>query len=176
VLLHDSRVWYSALVAIVAIARLGELRLSRRHEHALRARGGHEVGAGHYPAMVAVHVGALVFAPLEVWVLDRPLVRPLAVAMLLLLAATFALRYWVIRTLGERWTTRVIVLPGLPLVSSGPFRFLRHPNYLAVALELPALALIHTAWIAAVVFGLLDLAVLRVRIAVEDRALRQSIG
>jgi methyltransferase len=87
------------------------------------------------------------------------------------LAATTTLRYWVIATLGDRWCTRVIVVPGAPLVDGGPFRWLRHPNYLAVALEVPALPLVHTAWLTALVFGTLDLAVLRARIRAEDAAL-----
>jgi len=91
-------------------------------------------------------------------------------------AATMALRYWVIATLGERWTTRVLVLPGAPLVASGPYRFLRHPNYLAVVLEVVALPLVHTAWITAVVCGAANLLVLALRIRVEDAALGRGAG
>jgi methyltransferase len=167
----DSRLWYAALVVIVALARLAELRISARHARALRAAGGVEHGAVHYPAMVFVHAGVLIAAPLEVFLLDRPFVPWLAAPALAALAGSFTLRWWVIATLGLRWCTRVIVLPGAPLVTRGPYRLMHHPNYLAVAIELPALALVHTAWIAAVVFGGLNLIVLRVRVAVEEAAL-----
>ncbi len=171
--LFDSRIGYTGLVALVAIERVAELLISRRHFRSLRARGGIEAGAGHYPFMVAVHAGVLVACPLEVFLLARPFVVALALPMLALLAGTFALRYWVMATLGERWCTRVVCLPGAPLVARGPYRFLRHPNYLAVALELPALALVHSAWISALVFSALDAWVLRRRIRVEDAALRR---
>ena len=166
--------WYMGLVALVALVRIAELVLSRRNYRRLIARGGIESGSGHYPLLVAVHVGFLAACPLEVAALDRPFLPALGVPMLVLLAVTFALRYWVVATLGERWCTRVVVVPGALLVATGPYRFLRHPNYLGVALELPALALVHTAWLSAVVFGSLNLAMLRVRIRVEDAALRLS--
>jgi len=162
---------YTMLVGAVALTRLAELVRARRNRRALTARGGVEVGAGHWPAMVAVHAGLLVTAPLEVWLAGRPLIPALAASMLGVLAVTFAVRYWVITTLGDRWTTRIIVVPGAPRITRGPYRWLRHPNYLAVALEVPALPLVHTAWITALVFGLANLVVLAVRIRCEDRAL-----
>lgn len=121
--------------------------------------------------MVALHAGFLAAAPLEVVALGRPFLPPLGLGMLGLFGLAVALRAWVIATLGERWCTRVIVLPGAPLVTGGPFRFLRHPNYLAVAIEMPSLALVHTAWLSALVFGGLNLLLLRTRIRVEDAAL-----
>jgi methyltransferase len=169
-LLSDTRFWYTLLVALVACARLCELRYSRRNELRLRAQGAVESGAAHYPALVALHASWLFAAPIEVWALSRPFVPPLAAVMGLLLSVAFSLRYWVITTLGERWTTRVLVLPGKPPITGGPFRFLRHPNYLAVVVEVPALALVHTAWITALAFGVLNVVILAVRIRVEDRA------
>ena len=151
--------------------RLAELAWSARNARRLRALGGVEAGAGHYPVMVAVHAGFLAAAPLEVLVLGRPFVPALGLPMLALYLGTLALRWWVIATLGERWCTRVIAVPGAPLVTGGPFRFLPHPNYLAVAIEIPALALIHTAWLTALVFGSLNGLVLKTRIRVEDEAL-----
>lgn len=148
--------------------------LSRRHARALLARGAVESGARDYPWMVAVHSTLLVAAPAEALLLDRPFLPWLGWPMLALVAATMALRYWVVATLGERWTTRVLVLPGAPLVTRGPFRFLRHPNYLAVALEVVALPLVHTAWLTALLWGTANLLVLRRRIAVEDAALGRS--
>jgi methyltransferase len=168
----DSRALFTLLIAAVALERLVELLISRRHERALRARGAVEAGAGHYPVMVAIHAALLVGAPAEVWLLDRPFLPWLGWPMLALVAATMALRYWVIATLGERWATRVLVLPGAPLVAGGPYRFLRHPNYLAVAVEVVALPLVHTAWLTALVCGAANLAILAWRIRVEDAALR----
>jgi len=172
----DSRVAYTALVALVALMRLIELRISRRNVAALKARGGLEVGAGHYPWMVLLHASFLAGCVLEVWLLDRPWLRALGVPMLALFAAGMGLRHWAIRTLGARWSTRVIVLPGEPLVTTGPFRWLRHPNYLAVAVEVAALPLVHAAWITAVAFSVLNGMLLRERIRVEDAALSKWSG
>jgi len=167
----DSRLLYTLLVLLVAGERLAELGISRRHERRLRARGAVEAGAGHFPAMAALHAVWLAACPLEVWLLARPFLPPLAAAAGLALALTMALRYWVIATLGDRWCTRVLVPPGEPLVASGPYRWLRHPNYLAVAVEVFALPLIHTAWLTAAVLGGANLLVLAVRIRSEERAL-----
>lgn len=168
----DSRLLFAGLVAAVATLRLLELRISRRNFRALVARGGVEHGGSHYPWMVALHTGWLVAAPAEVWLAHRPLLPPLAVAMLLLLAAGTALRMWAIASLGGRWCTRVVVVPGLPLVNGGPYRWFRHPNYLGVMLEMVALPLVHSAWITAAAFGGANCLLLRRRIAVEERALR----
>lgn len=167
----DHRVAYTLLVAAVGAERLAEVALSRRNERWLVARGAVESGAEHYPWMVALHAGFLVSCVAEVWLLRRPLVPPLAVAMGVVLLAAMALRLWTMATLGRRWTVRVLTVPGEAPVTGGPFRFLDHPNYLAVALEVAALPLLHTAWLTAVVFSALDGVLLRARIRVEDRAL-----
>jgi methyltransferase len=172
----DSRVLYTALVLLVALQRLAELAVSRRHERRLRSRGAAEAGAGHYPWMVALHAALLVSCLAEVWLLDRPFVPALAAAALVVLVAATCLRVWTLRTLGERWTTRVLVLPGEALVTAGPYRYLRHPNYLAVALEVAALPLVHTAWATAVAFSALDALLLRVRIRAEEQALERASG
>ena len=156
--------------------RLVELAVSRRHIARLKARGAVEVGFSHYPWMVAVHASFLVACVLEVWLLDRPWLPPLALAMLTLLVAAAALRYWVIATLGERWSTRVVLVPGEAPVATGPFRWLRHPNYLAVVVEFLALPLVHTAWLTAVVFSVAHAFVLRARIAVEEAALAGEVS
>lgn len=169
--MNGSQLAFLALVLAVAGERVAELVVSRRHEGPLRERGAREAGAGHYPVMVALHTGLLAAAPAEVLLLDRPFLPWLGGPTLALVAATMALRWWVIATLGERWTTRVWVLPGAPLVAAGPYRWLRHPNYLAVAVEVVALPLVHTAWWTAAVFGLGNLWLLAHRIRVEDRAL-----
>jgi methyltransferase len=170
----DTRLLYTLLVAAVAAGRLVELRIAERHRRSLLARGGVEAGAGHYPWMVALHTAFLIVCPLEVWLLDRPFIPGLAAAMLVLFASAVALRWWVIATLGERWTTRILFLPGASPITGGPYRFLRHPNYLAVAAEIAALPLVHTAWLTALVFSALDAWLLRVRIRAEEAALAGS--
>ena len=169
----DSRVLYLGLIGLVVVERLAELILTRRNAARLRARGGFEAGQAHYPAMVVLHTGLLVAAPLEVWMMDRPLIPPLAIAGLVTLVATMSLRYWAITTLGDRWTTQVFVVPGEAPVRGGPYRWLRHPNYLAVLVEVAALPLIHTAWWTALAVSLGNAWVLRVRIRAEERALEE---
>ncbi|MGW3912697.1 isoprenylcysteine carboxyl methyltransferase family protein [Streptomyces sp. NPDC005070] len=163
--------WYALLVAAVAAERVGELVVARRNERWSRARGAIEVGRGHYPAMVALHTALLLGCLAEVWLADRPFVPALGWSMLAVLTGAQALRWWCIATLGFRWNTRVIVVPGLPLVARGPYRLLRHPNYVAVVAEGAALPLVHTAWVTAVAFTLADAVVLTVRIRCENRAL-----
>ena len=158
----------------MALERLVELAVSRRNARRMLARGAVESGADHYPFMVVLHTAFLAACPAEVWAFDRPFLPALAAPMLVLLALTMALRYWVIATLGERWNTRVICEPGVAPIRRGPFRFLCHPNYLAVVLELLALPLIHTAWLTAMSFGLANAALLRVRIPVEEAALQRG--
>lgn len=178
----DSRVLYTGLVALVGVMRLVELVVSRRNVARLEARGAVEVGGSLYPWMVTVHVLFLPACVAEVWLLDRPLIPALGLSCLALLAGAAALRWWVMATLGRRWSTRVVVLPETDPITGGPFRFLRHPNYLAVVIEFVALPMVHTAWLTAVLFSLADAAVLRRRIRVEEDALsragdyRQSMG
>ena len=138
-----------ALVAAVAAERVVELWLARRHAAWARARGGIEHGRGHYPVMVALHVAWLVGCVVEPVLAARAVDAPRLAVGGVVVAAAQALRWWAILTLGPRWTTRVIVVPGLPLVAGGPFRFLRHPNYLAVAVEVAALPLAVSAWVTA---------------------------
>lgn len=167
-----SEVWFTALVVAVGLERLAELVVSKRHAAWAFSRGGVEYGRRHYGVMVVLHTALLVGAVAEVWWLDRPFLPVLGWSMLALVLASQALRWWCIRTLGPQWNTRVIVVPGLPLVSRGPYRVLRHPNYVAVVVEGVALPLVHTAWVTAVLFTVLNAALLTVRIRVEDRALQ----
>jgi methyltransferase len=162
---------YIVLVLLVTVARLVELSVARRHMAWARSRGGVEYGAGHYPVMVALHTGLLAGCLVEVVAADRPFLPWLGSAMLVLLLAAHALRWWCIRTLGNQWTTRVIVVPGLALQGGGPYRWLRHPNYVAVVAEGIALPLVHTCWITAVLFTVANLGLLRVRVRVEEAAL-----
>jgi methyltransferase len=167
---------FTALVLAVALERLVELVVSNRNVAWSRARGGVETGRGHYPVMVLLHTGLLVGALLEVWLRRPPLVPTLAVVMLALVLASQALRWWCIATLGPRWNTRIIVVPGLPLVRRGPYRLLPHPNYVAVVLEGIVLPLVATAWITALVFTVLNaVLLLAFRIPAEERALAEAL-
>lgn len=165
--------WYLVLILLVGLERLAELVVARRNAAWSMARGGVLTGQGHYPWMVALHTGLLICAPLEVALADRPFLPALGWPMLVLVVAAQALRWWCITTLGPRWNTQVIVVPGLPLVTGGPYKltWLRHPNYVAVAVEGIALPLTHTAWVTALVFTVLNAALMVVRIRCENEAL-----
>ena len=162
---------FSAVVALVALERLAELIVSKRNATWSFERGGVESGRGHYPVMVALHSGFLVAMLVEAWIRRPEVPAALAWSMLLLVATAQALRWWCIATLGHRWNTRVIVVPGLPPVTGGPYRLMPHPNYVAVVIEGAALPLVHAAWITALVFTVANAALLAVRIRVEDAAL-----
>ena len=154
--------------------RIVELVISVRNARAAVARGGIEYGQGHFPAMVTLHTGLLVGALAEVWLLGRPFIPVLGWPMLAIALLCQAGRYWVIHSLGEQWNTRVIVVPGAVRVTTGVYRFgwLRHPNYVIVAIEGVALPLVHGAWITAAVFTVLNaVLLLGFRIPTEDRAL-----
>jgi methyltransferase len=163
--------WYALLVVAVALIRLVELSVAQRNLRWARERGGVETGAGHYPVMVALHTALLVGCLVEVFAADRSFLPALGWPMLALLVAAHALRWWCIRTLGPQWNTRVIRVPGLPLVTGGPYRWFAHPNYVAVVVEGVALPLVHTAWITALAFTVLNALLLRERLRVESQAL-----
>jgi methyltransferase len=154
------------IVGLVAAERIAELFHARRNTRALLAKGGVEAGAGHYPLLVLLHgawlVAMLYFVPAE----TAPFWGWLAVFVVLQ-----ALRLWVLVSLGPYWTTRIITLPGAPLVRSGPYRFLRHPNYVVVVGEIAVLPLVFGAWRIALVFSALNLALLAWRIRIEEQAL-----
>lgn len=159
------------LVALVALERLVEMIVSGRNAAWSFARGGRETGRGHYPVMVLLHTGLLVAMVVEA-VVRRPDVAPaLAWSMLALVVASQALRWWCIAALGPRWNTRVIVVPDLPPIRTGPYRLFSHPNYVAVVVEGIALPLVHASWITAVTFTVLNAGLLAVRLRVESAAL-----
>jgi len=162
-----------ALVAAVGLERIAELVVSKRNARWSFARGGSEYGASHYPPMVVLHTGLLVGCVVEVLIADRPFLPWLGWPMLALVLASQGLRWWCITSLGHQWNTRVIITPGLPLVQSGPYRWFPHPNYVAVVVEGAALPLVHTAWMTAAVFSVLNAGLLTLRIRVENAALRQ---
>lgn len=166
-----SDVWYTVLVGLVALERLAELIVAKRNLAWSLARGGRETGLGHYPFMVVLHTGLLAGCLLEVWIAHRPFIPALGWTMLALVIAAQSLRWWCIRTLGPQWNTRIVVVPNLPRVTGGPYRYLSHPNYVAVVVEGFALPLVHTGWITALTFTVLNAGLLSVRIRAENAAL-----
>jgi methyltransferase len=159
-------IWPSvALLAFVTLQRLVELPIAAANTKRLLAAGGHEIGASHYPLLVAVHVAWLA----TLWWLAAG--RPIDLPFLGLFVLIELGRIWVLRTLGRRWTTRIIAVPGEKLVASGPYRFVNHPNYLVVIGEIAVLPLAFGLWQVALIFSLLNAAALTVRIRAENRAL-----
>lgn len=163
--------WYGLLIGAVGVERIAELVVSKRNWKWSQQRGGAEVGTGHYPAMVALHTALLAGCLIEVVVFDRPFVPSLGWSMLAIVVAAQVLRWWCITTLGHQWNTRVVVIPGAQRVAGGPYRWIPHPNYVAVVIEGIALPLVHSAWLTAVVFTVLNAALLRTRIKTENAAL-----
>ena len=154
-----------AILVLVPAQRASEVWLARRNTERLLAAGGVEHGANHYPVMVALHAAWL----LILWWLAP--VREVSLPLLALYAACQVFRLWILVTLGARWTTRIITVPGERLVARGPFRFIRHPNYALVAIEVPLLPLVFNLVAVAAIFAVLNLAMLAWRIGVENRAL-----
>jgi methyltransferase len=163
--------WFTALVALVAGERLAELVVARRNLTWSLARGGRESGFAHFPVMVILHTGLLAGCLAEVWSAHRPFMAWFGWPMLALAVLSQALRWWCIRTLGRQWNTRIVVVPGLVRVATGPYRWLAHPNYVAVVVEGFALPLVHDAWVTAVTFTVLNAALLSIRIRIENQAL-----
>ena len=161
--------WPAYLVlALVTLQRLGELLLAERNTRRLLAQGAQEVGRGHYSFIVAVHAGWLI----ALWLLGPG--PPIHLFPLVLYVALQVARVWVIATLGTRWTTRIIILPGAPLVRHGPYRWLDHPNYVIVAAEIAVLPLVFGLPVVAAFFSVLNAIVLWVRIREENQALSAS--
>lgn len=166
-----SRIAYIVLLALVGAGRILELWISRRHQKLLFARGARILREPNYPWMVFVHTAVLVAAGLEVILLQRPLIPALAISMSILFVLANALRWWVIRILGDHWNVQLVDSTRLGVVTGGPFRWVRHPNYVGVFVELVSLCLIHTAWMTAILTGVGYAMVLRSRLEIEDRAL-----
>ncbi len=154
------------LVGYVILARFAELLVARRNTRRLLARGGHEVGRRHYPLVVATHTAWILALAFLV-----PTETPPAPHFLVPFVLVQVIRYWVIGSLGARWTTRIIVVPGAPLVKHGPYRWLRHPNYLVVAAEIALLPLVFGAWEIALGFSAVNAGILLHRVRIEDKAL-----
>jgi methyltransferase len=158
------------VLALVTLQRLAELALARRNTARLKAQGAVEVGAGHYPLIVALHAAWLAGLWLLAWNVSPSLV------WLAIFAVLQMLRIWVLASLGPRWTTRILVMPGAPLVRRGPYRFMRHPNYAVVAAEIAVLPVAYGLYWYALAFSLINAAVLAVRIKAESEALARLAG
>ena len=154
------------ILGLVTLSRLVELPIAARNTARLKAAGGHEVAAGHYPLIVALHVAWLA----TLWALAPQ--RPISLPFLILFGFVELARIWVVQTLGPRWTTRIIVVPGETLVTRGPYKFLNHPNYAVVIAEIALLPLVFGLWPIALIFSALNALMLTVRIREENRALR----
>jgi methyltransferase len=162
---------YLAILAALGAERMFHLALASRNARRAFAMGAVERGQGHYPAMAAFHALFLLAAAAEAIMLRRPFPGALGWMALGGALGAQALRYWSIATLGSRWNTRIIVFPGMAPVVRGPYRFMRHPNYLAVIVEVACVPLIHGCWLTAVVFSIGNAALLRVRIRAEEAAM-----
>ena len=162
---------FTLLIVIVAVERIIELVISKRNLTWSFAQGGIEFGRSHYKYVVAIHVFLLAGSLIEVW-LARPTLNPtLSWIMFVLAVASQVLRWWCIATLGERWNTLVVIVPGMPVSRSGPYKWFKHPNYLAVVIEGFALPMVGFAWITALIFTIVNAGVLTVRLRSENAAL-----
>ena len=166
-----SQVLFTVFIGLTAIERLIEVRVSNKNARWSLENGGTEYGRSHYPFMVVLHTGFLLACVAEVWLTEAPFVPVLGYPALVLAIGCQLMRWWCINTLGPRWNTRVIVVPDLPRVKGGPYRFLNHPNYVVVAVEGLILPLIHTAFISAICFTILNALLMVVRIQCENDAL-----
>lgn len=166
-----SVILFIALLLAVGALRIVELRISKRHQQQMTSRGATKVKDPYFLWMAMFHTLLLIAAAVEVVFLHRPFLPALAISMFALFLAANVVRWWVIRTLGEHWNVQVVDSTKLGFVSSGPFRYVRHPNYAAVFVEMVALPLIHTAWITALAGAVLHIVVLSLRLSVEDPVL-----
>jgi methyltransferase len=165
---------YFAFLALLGLERGFELAISKRNARRAFAAGGYEVGRGHYRVMALMHTLFFVSCAAEVALLGRAFPNPFGFIALAVALAAQALRYAAVTTLGEKWNVRIIVWPTASPVTRGPYRFVRHPNYVAVAIELACVPLVHGAYLTALGFSAANAAMLAVRIRAEERALGAS--
>lgn len=163
--------YYYVFILAIGAERLIELAVAQRNASWSIANGGKEFGRDHYPAMVSMHALLLVSCIVETWSFGRPFIGWLGWPMFGVVALSTVVRWRCVTALGRHWNPRLIVIPGAPLVRSGPYRWVRHPNYTAVAAEVAALPLVHSAWLTAIAFSVANALVLRVRIRAENAAL-----
>lgn len=168
-----SQVLYTVLIVAIALQRLSEVVLSRRNRAWVLTRGALEFGSRQLPVIKLLHTAFLCGCLLEVWSGARPFIPVLGGLCLATIVACQAVRYWTIATLGPRWNVSILVIPGMPLEAGGPYRFLRHPNYLVVVFEGLAIPLVHSAWLSALLFTLANAPLLRARIRCEESAFQK---
>ena len=161
----------TALLILVAIERIVELAVSKRNLAWSKDHGGLEFSFGHYPFMVFLHTSLLIGALVEVNISKPKLMAGLAWTMFALVIVSQILRWWCVATLGKRWNTRIVIVPNLPRITSGPYKYLSHPNYVAVVVEGFALPMVGFSWVTATVFTALNIPLLIVRIRAENKAL-----
>lgn len=162
---------FTLLIALVAVERIVELVVSKRNLAWSREHGGVEFSFGHYPFMVSLHTSFLFGALAEMYISKPRFIPTLAWTMLALSLTSQILRWWCVTTLGKRWNTRIVLVPNLPRITAGPYRFLNHPNYVAVVIEGFALPMVGFSWITATIFSALNAPLLYVRIRAENLAL-----
>nr|WP_107942248.1 isoprenylcysteine carboxylmethyltransferase family protein [Metasolibacillus fluoroglycofenilyticus] len=160
-------------ILIIILQRFVELIIARHNERWLRAQGAYEVGTNHYPHMLALHSSFFIVLLLEI-TLKKPSLSPLFPILLLLFVVVQGLRVWCIYSLGRFWNTKIFILPHAPVIRKGPYRFMRHPNYFVVSIEILLLPFMFQAYFSAFIFTVLNAVILSVRIPIEERALRQA--
>lgn len=165
--------FFKLLIGIVILQRLIELRIARKNERWMRAQGAFEVGQSHYPYMVLMHLLFFISLIVEVTSAQMPLATAWVLYFAIFLAAQ-GFRIWCLVTLGHFWNTKILILPGASVIKKGPYRWLRHPNYVIVSVELMTLPLMFNAYFTAFLFTVLNLCILRVRIPIEEQALREA--
>lgn len=163
---------FPIVICVVVLQRLIELLIAKRNEKWLRSQGAFEAGAGHYPVMVAMHITFFISLIIEVTFFNRPLSAFWLVFLILFIIAQ-VFRIWCLTSLGRFWNTKIIILPGADVIQKGPYRFIRHPNYVVVTIELLVLPLLFSAYFTALIFTLLNLWMLSVRIPAEEKALKE---
>ncbi len=163
--------YYYCFVVAIGMERIVELVVARRNAAWSIDHGGKEFGQGHYPVMVSMHALLLIACITEVWAMHRPFIPWLGWPMVAIVLLSTIVRWRCVSVLGKRWNPRLIVIPGAALVTRGPYRWLRHPNYTAVAAEVAALPLVHTAWLTMIAFSIANALVLTVRIRAENAVL-----
>lgn len=165
--------FFTIVITIVILQRLIELIIARRNEQWMLRQGAYEAGARHYPLMVVMHVAFFLALLLEVSIVNRAL-SPFWIVLLILFLIAQVARIWCLTSLGKYWNTKIIILPGADVVKKGPYRFMRHPNYVIVTTELLVLPLLFSAYFTAILFSLLNIWMLSVRIPMEEKALKEA--
>lgn len=161
------------ILSIVIVQRLLELVIAKRNEKNMRAKGAYEVGASHYPFMILLHVSFFISLLIEVTTFNL-IPSPLFLVFLIMFLCVQGLRVWCLTSLGSFWNTKIIVLPGAHVVTKGPYKYLRHPNYLVVSMEIALLPLMFEAYFTAICFTILNAIILSIRIPTEERALKEA--